>query len=170
MKFLKLLDPRDCREGTGLSVGAQQNLASQRFPALVAKSRLHYWRPGYPIPTSGTRILAGLAASFSLLDLRFADVLNEALGYPTTVPLQVDVFNLQDDVTAKGSLAPYFPGLRDPCVTTPVIGIWKDGVHQGNWIGGKGIDVALEILNVPLTVADLARSLEAPIRPELMED
>ena len=84
-KFLKLLDPYERpaffdSEAAVRYIDEEQQRAREQFPLMVAQSNLHYWRPGDPISTQGIRFLLALGAGFSLKDLRFADVFNEALS------------------------------------------------------------------------------------------
>jgi hypothetical protein len=135
-KFLKLLNPWDTREGLGLSVGEQQRRAARLFPNMVRRSNLHYWCPGDPISKEGTRCLIALAASYSLKDLRFSDVINEALFTPFDRPKRIDVFNI-DDCISFDDLAQYCPGLSVEYAETPIVGVWEEGVYQKPYLTTK---------------------------------
>ena len=81
MKFLKLLDPWNVTvDGPGMTIRQQALRARELFPQLVAESRLKYALiDGLP-PEHGTRWLIAMAPTFSLQDMRFADLLNERMA------------------------------------------------------------------------------------------
>jgi len=157
MRFLKLLDPRE-----RMDAGEQQRRAGELFPELVRDSRLHYWRPGNPVYSDGLRLLMGLAPSFSLPDLRLADVINESLA-KTSDGTRVDVFNMATDLNAPVGLADYYPLLREhshlvPPVGSvgwrlpqPVLGVWRSGVCEELLDGWKALKRTLELVQSPLT-------------------
>jgi hypothetical protein len=94
------------------------------FPAAVAESRLHLWKPGDPIADRGTRILVG-AATWSGYDMHLLDVIDEALGRMNSNAPRVDVFNA-GALTSQEAFADYIPELGE-IGQLPVAGIWRDG-------------------------------------------
>lgn len=157
VRFLKLLDPREKR----------QHRAGELFPELVRQSRLHYWRPGDPLSSAGVRLLLGLAASFSLPDLRLADVINESLA-KNGEGVRVDVFNMATDLHALNELEDYYPllkesgqvvppiGFRSP---QPVLGVWRSGVCQEVLFMYNALKRSLEIVKSPITPEELPSQL-----------
>jgi hypothetical protein len=171
-KFLKLLNPWEKKgflesEAAGRFVEEQQRRAREQFPAMVDHSNLHYWRPGDAISRQGTRFLIALGAGFSLHDLRFADVLNEALSNPLSRPIRVDVFDIED-LSNWEDLHHYFPGTTRTRVT-PVVGVWEDGTYQTTLYGAAGMDRVLSELQIPMNAKDVVSNL-CPPDPKLMED
>jgi hypothetical protein len=49
--------------------GQAQQLAAELFPRVVAMSKMRLWRIGDPVSNVGSRILIGVAASYSIPDL-----------------------------------------------------------------------------------------------------
>lgn len=94
------------------------------FPATVAESRLHLWKPGDPVLGDGMRILIG-AATWSGYDMHLLDVIDEALGRMNGNVPRVDVFNA-GVLTSLDDFADYIPGLGE-IGQLPVAGIWRDG-------------------------------------------
>jgi hypothetical protein len=133
MRFLALLNPWDTREGSGLSVAEQHRRATERFPVVVSESKLTYWRIGDPVQSVGERFLLGLAATFSLIDLRLADVLHEALEELARrdESIRIDVINVAnpDEVGDAAVLASLFPGISKEQTVTPFVSKWVDGQH-----------------------------------------
>jgi hypothetical protein len=93
------------------------------FPAAVAASHLHLWKPGDPIPDRGTRILIG-AATWSGYEMHLLDVIDDALTTMSGGAPRVDVFNA-GALTSPEAFAQYTPGLD--WFQTPVVGVWRDG-------------------------------------------
>lgn len=167
MRFLKLLDPRSVTPfGPGLTIAEQARQAREMFPKLVSESRLSYWRPGEPIARSGTRFLVGLAPTFSLSDMRLADLLNESLKSKPPMDLVIDVFDA-DDVQEK-SVAEFFPGL-DRIATTPIVGIWENGRLQRVLSGADAMNFVLQDLGIPETANTLVKSVRPP-PSDLLDD
>lgn len=173
--FLKLLDPR---EGTGdiSFAGNQQRRAGELFPGLVEQSRLHYWRKGDPIYSGGVRLLVGLAASFSLADLRLADVMNESLAEERE-QIRVDVFNMATDLHALSELDDYYPILRERVQLLPafgwrspqpVVGVWQRGKFEELLFGYSARKRILELVGSRMTPEELIAQL-SPSNPELFE-
>lgn len=168
MRFLKLLDPWETKEGSSLTVGEQQGRAAQLFPTLVERSNLHYWRPGDDICGHGRRFLMGLAASFNLQDLRLADIVN--LEVPRNPGVRVDVFNVAADCLDVSDLSRYYPDLPSlSYVDTPVVGFWKNGIYQLVRFGFDARKFILEALNSSVRAEESVSGLSPPDR-KLMED
>lgn len=170
-KFLKLLDPRKVVMQQPGSIAQQAHAAREEFPRMVRRSNLHYWRLGDPILTEGTRFLIGLAVTFSLYDLRFADIVNEALSKPPNNAKRVDVFDILDCQTWD-ELNGYFGETPIPFLgwgTHPIVGIWQDGVFQRKLIGHEGMDHVLRDLGASVSVEEIVTSVNPPA-PGLFED
>jgi hypothetical protein len=167
LRFLKLLDPWETREGSGLDVGQQQRRAREVFPVYVQRSRLHYWRPGLELHP-GLRLLIGLAATFSLRDLRLADVINDALcrrrdGW-------VDVFNIEGDCQSGEDLESYFPGIEPgAAMAPPILGVWRDGSLKELLNGHHARARALELVGSPMSAEEVVRGLSPPSQEMLQE-
>ncbi|HKI37888.1 MAG TPA: hypothetical protein VKA46_38900 [Gemmataceae bacterium] len=98
--------------------------ADREFPAIVAESPLHLWRPGDPIIGRGSRLLVGVA-TWSGYDMRLLDVLAESLrGGGASQPL-VEVFNTAECLRRR-DFKKYVPR-NHPVFHTPLVGIWQDG-------------------------------------------
>jgi hypothetical protein len=164
MNFLRLLNPWACTAPE--DVGWQQRNAAEVFPEEVAKSRLHYFRPGDPIHGKGTRFLIAVAASFSLPDLRFLDVINKALR-DNSPPVWVDVFGIHE-VRDSQSWQEYFPGTAI-VARTPVVGKWQDGRLLHVRFGAEGMNDVLNAAGSRMRAHHLTQGLSPPA-PELMED
>ena len=170
MNFLRLLNPRDPAHSGVDGPGRQQRAAAAQFPELVAGSLLRYWRPGDAIATSGQRFLIGAAASYSLYDLRFLDVVNQSLRdhRPNVV---VDTFNLDDlrgPLPLEAAWRSYFPGTT-VIYMTPVIGEWMDGRFIGLSGGGSAMDHVLKVVGSTRLSSQICRETQPP-EAELMAD
>jgi hypothetical protein len=161
MKFIKLLDPRGVTlSEPGLTIAKQALQAREMFPSLVSQSRLSYWRVGDPVAFDGVRFLIGLAPTFSLPDLRFADVLNESLATQPRPDLTVDVFDVDD--LQQGQLMPaYFPGLKG-ISSTPVVGIWNHGQLMDVRTGAEAMNLVLQRLSIDETAEKIVKSVRPP--------
>src|SRR5262245_53753627 len=73
-----------------------QQLAAELFPRVVAMGKMRLWRIGDTIPNVGSRILIGVAASYSVQDLQLLDDINERLASASNISDQVDVFDVSD--------------------------------------------------------------------------
>lgn len=161
MRFLKLLDPRGVTPfGPGPTIAEQARCAIERFPPLVEESLLTYWRPGDPVQNCGSRFLIGLAPSFSLLDLRFADILNESLSINQHIKTRIDLFAVED-IKDLNSIQLYYPGLEH-IPTTPVVGYWLDGLLQTIRFGGNAINFVFMYIDVNESAKELAKSVHPP--------
>lgn len=164
MNFLQLLNPWETK--TPEDVGKQQRRVAQLFPEQVAASRLRYYRRGEPIHCHGVRFLIGAAASFSLYDLRFLDVVNKAIR-DNAPPVWIDVFNIYDAADPE-SWDAYFPGTAITHMT-PVVGKWLDGMLVHVRFGADGMDDVLTAVGSRINARQLTQGLSPPA-PELMED
>lgn len=99
--------------------------ADQQFPAVVAASPFHLWRPDDPIIfKDNVRTLIGVA-TWSGYDMRLLDVIAEAVHRKPVDPPVVDVFNTADCQHTE-DFARYLPGL-DEVSQTPVVGFfWQE--------------------------------------------
>ena len=165
MKFLTLLNPWDTRLGSGLSSGEQQRLATKRFPVVVSQSKLTYWRIGDPVQSTGTRFLLGLAASYSLMELWLADVLDEALDELARRgdSLRIDVINVAnlDEVRDGEVRASLFPGLSKKQAVTPFASQWIDGRHTCTKWGFEACRFILDSVGSQKRADDLGRDYRA---------
>jgi hypothetical protein len=117
-----------------------QQLAAELFPRVVAMSKMRLWRIGDPVSNVGSRILIGVAASYSIPDLQLLDELNKRLSSASNISDQVDVFDVSDCKEMK-DFENYIPGIGN-VYHTPVIGYWENGVlkeslsgfHARNWL------------------------------------
>ena len=124
---------------------------------------------GDPISSRGVRLLIGLAPTFSLPDLRLADVLNDSLASRRPADLAVDVFDIDD--LQQGRLIPaYFPdsGLAT-IISTPVLGIWENGHLKSVLIGADAVNFVLNHLGVDQT-AETLRMMLCPPTADVLDD
>lgn len=155
--FLELLRPYTGTEISRISLGEQQRIAKEQFPNIVAQSHLHYWRYPMPVESSERRLLLGLAASYSLMDLALADVAEQALA-AGILGLRVDVFNL-DDIHDATHVTQYFPSMAKP-TTTPLAGLWIDGMHCRSVQGYHAYILALAELKSELSPHELRKRVD----------
>ncbi len=137
MKFLKLLDPYDIPSDNDITAaGKQQRNAQKQFPILVEESNLNYWRPGDKIAT-GTRLLIALEATYSLISLRLADILNDALqDKQINESITIDVFNIDDCGPSTEIANKYYPeGVVGYCF--PITGVWQDQKFHKSIVGAN---------------------------------
>lgn len=164
---MKLLDPSMRGTVNGLRIEEQQEIAAKQFPLLVAKSQLHYWRPGDPVANEGIRLLAGLAASYDLKDLRLADIVNDELKKPGLV--HVDVFNLAQDCTDRNELRHFFPVLPPGYLATPIVGLWRDGIFESIEVGFDARRLVLSTIGSSVTAEESLDGLR-PLDVSLLEE
>jgi hypothetical protein len=112
---------------------------------MVRASRLRYWRPGMPFDQTQGRLLVGLAASASMLELRLAELLNEQVTAGLS-PCQVDVFNLHDIRTDEDT-AKYFTQTIN-IVSSPVAAYWQNGRLIDLSQGGKATMMCMQRVGV----------------------
>ncbi len=138
MRFLKLADPLEVRHAD-----KQHDVQadSKRFEGMVHASCLRYWRPSMSFDQTEGRLLIGLAASASLLELRLAELLNEQLA-AGLARCTVDVFNLQDIKTVEDT-AKYFTQTIN-IVSTPVAAFWQNGRLIDLSQGGKATMMCMQ--------------------------
>src|SRR5438132_13916962 len=129
-KFARLLNPYEVvAEPPGELVAPQGVRARLLFRTMVEGSCFHYWSPGVPMVTSGLRYLIGMAVTWSLVDLHFADILNEALAKQNGAGAQVDVFDVEDAESWE-ALDRYFPNTdlgKPGWHAHPIVGRWEKG-------------------------------------------
>jgi hypothetical protein len=114
--------------------GQAQQLAAELFPRVVAMSKMKLWRIGDPFSNVGSRILIGIAASYSIPDLQLLDEIT------SNISDQMDVFDVSDCKEMK-DFENYIPGIGN-VYATPIIGYWENGVlkeslsgfHARNWL------------------------------------
>jgi hypothetical protein len=161
LKFLKLLDPRGVTAfGPGPTIAERARAAHGLFPQLVKQSRLRYWRPGDAVEQSGARLLIALAPTYSLMDLRFADVLNEALATRQVQDVVVDVFAI-DDIRDVRQIGEYYPGLKN-AVCTPIAGLWNHGRLEGIHFAGNAINFVFRYLRIDHSAERVSASVRPP--------
>lgn len=107
--------------------GDTQKRAALLFPQWVSESPLHYWRPEDSIPSSGLRILIGIA-TYSVGDLYFLDVLIDSVAPEILGTFRFDVFNVLDCKKME-DFESYFPGVGS-VTNTPIAGLWRDGALE----------------------------------------
>jgi hypothetical protein len=114
--------------------------ADRHFPALVARSPFHLWKPGDPVEPRGLRLLLG-TATWSGYDMRLLDLIVAALTSSSTAfQGRVDVFNTAECKQPEDFRA-YIPTLGF-VHHTPVVGVWKDGRLEEAKQGYEGRDLA----------------------------
>jgi hypothetical protein len=150
-----------------MTIAEQSLRAREEFPNLVANSKLFYGRSDVTAPNIPNRWLIALAPTFSLIDMRFADILNDVVPHLDRNVWRLEVFDIDDTVSVR-PLWEYFPGLADTS-TTPVAGVWTNGVHIQNWLGTAAINQVLQSLGIPTNAAEIARSVRPP-DPRLFEE
>ncbi|MCB9854606.1 MAG: hypothetical protein H6818_02880 [Phycisphaerales bacterium] len=162
--FFELLDPRIDRRPLLGSPGEEQAEARRVFPELVASSNLRYWRPGDDLQFKGRRLLLGLGATYSLYDLRFADVLNAELGEGCP-GVRIDVFDCGD--LNDHDFMDYFP-VEVQLACTPILGIWEEGSFRRFEQGYRARELALELIGSSHTAAEVGEFVTR-IRNDLSE-
>lgn len=120
IKFADLLKPV-----SGMSPGEEQKRAAKLFPSIVERSKLHLWKLGDTIPNAGRRLLVGIAASYSTIDLHFLDQLEAACEAGAVGSDHIDVFDI-DSCESVSDLGICIPGIGQ-VYQTPVVGVWVDG-------------------------------------------
>lgn len=109
-----------------LEPAEQQRLAMQRFPEAVRSQGMSLWRPGDPLKSTGTRLLLGVAAGYSINDLELMDKLNCGIREGRLGSVVVDVFDMSQ-VLRMEEFDAYVPGIA-PVRSSPILGIWVDGL------------------------------------------
>lgn len=162
--FFELLDPRIDRRSRLRSPGEEQEEARRVFTDLVASSNLRYWRPGDDLQFKGGRLLLGLGATYSLYDLRLADVLNAEMGEGRP-GVRIDVFDCGD--LNMNDLMDYFP-VEVQLACTPILGIWKEGAFRRFEQGYRARELALELIGSSHSAAEVG-DFVTRIRDDLRE-
>ena len=150
-----------------MTIAEQSLRAREEFPKLVAKSNLFYGTPDLSEPNIPNRWLIALAPTFSLLDMRFADILNDIAPHLDRSVWRLEIFDIDDAVRVR-PLWEYFSDLTDTWAT-PVAGVWTNGAHVQNWIGTAAINQVLQSLGIPTNAEEVARSVRPP-NPRLFEE
>jgi hypothetical protein len=153
MTFRELL-----HAGTATTPGEDQQRAARELPAAVAASKLHWWRPGAAVASSGMRLLIGVAP-YSAYDLRFLDLVNQALQTSLPDAPRVDVFDTLDCQRVEDFDA-YVPGIG-PVLQTPVVGLWENGTLKQKAAGKLGRELVGGVVGIPSEV--IAREMEAQV-------
>src|SRR5206468_2839562 len=116
-RFEELIKPSMMRksdhrspEEFGRAVIEHQLEADAGFLRLLNESNLHRWAPGESIPTSGRRILIGVAVS-NLYDMRLMDALVEAKANGRMAGDRIDVFQFDKECQTQEQLDRFIPGL-----------------------------------------------------------
>jgi len=121
MNFSELLEPR---KGVSIEeVQKLQEMARQRFPSLLKEKGLVLRKAERPIPSRGNFVTIGIAAGYSLDELRLLDELSAALQGEKEDT--VEIF----DVSALKSMEEFqafIPGIAS-AYQTPVVGLWVHG-------------------------------------------
>ncbi len=128
-------------------VGDSNLQVRKSFDEYLDHSALYPWKPGDPVLVYEVRILIG-TAPWSRNDLILLDTLNDSLNSSLRLQsvLRIDVFNF-DDCTSQKELDQFIPGLRlDTVFHTPVVGIWRHGIHHISESGGVGRRLVNELL------------------------
>lgn len=107
------------RQGPPQKPSESQQEARNRFWTLIEGARLRRWRKGEAIPSSGRRLLVGLAPSYSMPDLEFAEALRELLRR-TRSNTVVEFFDILD-VETMADMQSYIPRMGK-VYRTPVDG------------------------------------------------
>ena len=110
--------------------------ADRLFPTVVRQSSLRLFNPDEPIPTSGTRILLGVA-TWMTYNLRLLDVIDTGLSQTDNKDLVIDVVNVGR--VMQEELDQLFPGIGH-IFHMPVMGLWRDGILTETASGGAACD------------------------------
>ena len=160
MRFLRLLDPSILAERGPAYIRLQSEQARERFPHLVRKSRLHLWNIGDMPKPDGIRLLIGLAPGYSLVDMRLADLMNDALAREENSQVHVDVLDAANDRVPD--LRVLFPKLKEQPSRSPVAGVWRNGIHVSDEWGFAAVARIVSILGLPVRPGKIAASVNPP--------
>jgi hypothetical protein len=103
----------------------QQTRARQRFPEEVHSHGFRLWQPGDRYSASGVRFLLGVAAAYSVTDLRLLDDLDTGIRERRFKSGVIDVFD-SSGIQKMQEFESYIPGIT-PVVQSPVLGVWVNG-------------------------------------------
>ena len=103
----------------------QQSSARQRFAAEVRGHGMKLWQPGDPWTAVGERFLVGVAAAYSVHDLKLMDDIDAGVRSGHIVSSAVDIFDISN-IGNMSEFEEYIPGMT-PVTQSPVLGIWVDG-------------------------------------------
>jgi hypothetical protein len=113
---------------------------SDVFPELVARnSRLHLWEPDAPIPSTGRRLLIGVA-TWSGYDMALLDLLGQET---VSDSVRIEVFDTAQ-CHSQADFDRIIPGIGR-VFHTPVVGLWVDGVLTENASGAAGRDLVARV-------------------------
>jgi len=115
---------------------------SEHFPAIVADTPFHLWKPGDPIPATGHRLLIGIA-TWNGYDMSLLDLIEESLRGGRTPPVRVDVFDT-DQCRSFEDFRRYVPGIAEG-YQTPLVGHWVDGILRESAWGYDGCELAIRV-------------------------
>jgi hypothetical protein len=159
MRFLALLSPFQADTEF-------QRIARERFPGLVKESAFAYWSPEMPIRGAACRLLIGVAAGFSLPNLRILDLISDKIAR-SRFNIAIDVFDL-DDCDSPEELCQYFTNSKF-LLQPPIVGIWQYGTHDRNLSGHAATQFLIDTFDLGLTPEDLIDSVRPPTREMLGE-
>ena len=145
-RFQRLLDPR-----SNCLPGKQQLEASQRLPAVVSGSGLHWWGLPATRQPEGNMLLV-IVAPYSQYDLAMLDLLDHAvreqLARPSASAEHVYVSNIQC-YSSLDELRSVIPPIRSAPPQTPIVARWEKGLMSQWAVGKAGRDLAAEVLGIP---------------------
>lgn len=147
MEFKSLLEPVDL----SISAGEQQRRAGERFPALVQASRLKLWSPSLVLSPTNRWIILGLAASYSIPELRLADVL-EARAADSTAG---DIYVFDIDGLPPSEVAGTVFSRLTRIVATPIAAVGEGSACEAVAQGGRALELAIQWLGLSVTLAEL---------------
>lgn len=154
--FSSLLNPFSVDTKDISSTGKQQREAAARFPELVRSSNLNLYDDFQFQQIAGSKLLLGLAASFSLPDLYLADVVNESANQDRKT--KVFVFDISQ-LTSFAELSDRYPGQAFSYAQPPVAGLFVDQeivwMHTGRQARGH----VLQHLELPVSAEQLESDL-----------
>ena len=152
MKFVNLLNPYELPPQDPLAVGLQQRRARERFPELVAVSRLRYWRGMEDLRRHRSALVVVLAASYALPELRLADAIDDGLAKRTDdFPVYVcDVFDNDALTQVEEAL-----GRRRTYVVTPLAAYWRGHEFVEIANGKTAFELVLRVLQFPVSIDPL---------------
>jgi hypothetical protein len=137
-----------------LPPGEQQRAAQHEFPAVVAKSHLHWWTLGEPAPQTGRRLLL-FVATWSGIDMSILEALDYALEHGRITDIRVDVLDFEY-VKTREEFEKYIPGVGH-IHHTPIFGYWIDGILTEKGCGHDALK-----LTSSLTGLNLANGIFTP--------
>jgi hypothetical protein len=125
-------------------LGDWQKQLDSLFPSAVAASPFRLWSPGAPIPSTGRRLLIGVA-TWSKQDLALLDTVAQAV-LTGGIPLAVEVFNVAE-CRSPAAFEDYITGLGR-VFQTPVVGVWSDGQQLEAASGKAGRELIARLIGL----------------------